>query len=174
MAALNLADTHCILGWVTDKLTWRAEPARPLLPEGKKTITWMIVGHLGRVRTGGGVTGGGSNRREAEAGRDFHQQHRENEMSWRGREEHNVLGFHYKNRKILLMTKYWALWNKILDHITSLMVSHFASPILLQAGSIMPLGVCVRLCVWGCVCLCISGVVGWFTVNPLLLEVTWN
>lgn len=34
---------------------------------------------------------------------------RDNEMVWKGWVEFNVFAFHYKNHKIALMTKYWAL-----------------------------------------------------------------
>lgn len=133
MGALNLSETHCILGWVTGKLTWRGRPAGLLLPEGRKTIAWMIVGHLGWVGRGAGQWEGrgGYKRFSSVAGR-------ENELGWRGWEESNVFAFHYKNHKTVLMTKYWALWNKILDHITSIMVSHFGTGTLLQTKCVVP------------------------------------
>ena len=64
--------------------------------------------------------------------------------------------FHYRNHKIVLMTKYWALCNKILDHITGNMVSHLSSRAVMQTNCVCP---CVHLyqahfpvCV--CVCVC--------------------
>lgn len=59
-------------------------------------------------------------------------------MGWRGWVESNVLAFHYKSHKTVLMTKYWALSNKILDHITSVMVSHFGSHALVQTDCLVP------------------------------------
>lgn len=53
--------------------------------------------------------------------------------------ESNVLAFHYKSHKTVLMTKYWALSNKILDHITSIMVSYFGSHALVQTDCVVSL-----------------------------------
>lgn len=85
------------------------------------------------------VFGGRGNERGEEAINDFLPQQRKNEMGRRGWEESNELAFHYKNHKIVLMTKYWALSNKILDHITCIMEPHVGSHTVMQTNCAVPL-----------------------------------
>lgn len=51
------------------------------------------------------------------------------------------------------MTKYWALSNKILDHITGIMVSHFGSHPLVQTNCAEPLCICIGLTVLPHLCM---------------------
>lgn len=108
MVALNLRETGCILGWVTDRWTQREANRAAAAAGREENNCWMIGVHLS--------WGAGCKRTK--------WTERQKMILISGRDSKMMVTGVWVVHNTDLMTKYWSVWKRISDYVKGISVAH--------------------------------------------------